>query len=288
MVIGEADLGIGLLAGEEAHDALLQLRDRLVLAQHQVVGLRGARPALVQLGHLHPHHPAGGRLLALDRDPGGLLLLQPGELLLDGAIGHGGDAPLDPEAAGPLELELRPDLDQQIELDGGAVFELEVPNGRVRDRLERLGRLHGLPAFADHFLEHRLPDGVAEPLPDDAFGRLAGAEPGQPRPLHVVLERLGLRLPHAIDGHGDPKRFGGRVLGGLLDGDLTHSARNLPPRGPQGQFCPVPLTARPDGRSATRYRRRRRRGPNGPGSSPPPGSSSAGPWRPAHRPPGCR
>ena len=74
----------------------------------------------------------------------------------------------------------------------------------------------------------RLPDGVAEPLADDGLGRLARAETGQPGPLDVVLERLGLGLAHPVHGHGHSKRLGGRILGGFLDGDLTHSGGNLP------------------------------------------------------------
>ena len=69
---------------------------------------------------------------------------------------------LEPEIAHPIELELGPNLDVQLEFNRTAFFELEIADGGVRDRLERLAGLGGLPTLADDFLEHRLADGVTE------------------------------------------------------------------------------------------------------------------------------
>ena len=83
----------------------------------------------VEVAPLDAYHLARRRLHALDRDPGGLLLLHPRELFLDRGVGHRRHPPFDPEAARPLERVLGPDLHQEVELDRAAVFELEVPDG---------------------------------------------------------------------------------------------------------------------------------------------------------------
>ena len=139
-------------------------------------GWAAPAPAVLERRHLDPHHLPRRRLRAFDRDPGRLLLLQSGELLVDRRVGDRRHPALDPEAAGALQLDLRTHLDQELELDRAALLELEIPDGGIGDGLERFGGLGRLPALPDDLLQHRLPDGVAEPLPDDGRGRLARPE----------------------------------------------------------------------------------------------------------------
>ena len=108
-------------------------------------------------------------------------------------------AALHPEAARPLELELGPDLDQQVELDRAAVLELEIADRGVGDRLERLGGLGGLPALAD----------APPPAPSGGWRRrtACGRRPRAPCPggtraagraWRSTSTRLGLGLPHPV------------------------------------------------------------------------------------------
>ncbi len=187
--------------------------------------------------HLHPDHLAGRRLDAFDGDPGGLLLLEARQLLLDRAVRHRCLAARDSETAHPLQLELGANFDVQLELDRASFFELEIADGWIGDRLERFVGLGGFPALADDFLEHRLADGIAEPLADDGIGRLARPESGEPRTLGVVLQRAGLGFPDPVHRYGYPERLRGGILAGFLDRDLAHRGGNLPCRRPQGQFC---------------------------------------------------
>ena len=87
VVVGEADLGFGHLARHELHDLLLERGQGLPLAEDDRVRLRLGGRALLERGHVHLHHLARGGLLALDREPGGLLLAEPGDLLLDLRVG---------------------------------------------------------------------------------------------------------------------------------------------------------------------------------------------------------
>ena len=172
-------------------------------------GCAGATTPSSMRRDLDPDHLARRRLGAFDRKPGRLLLVEPLELLVHRRVGHRRDAPLDAEAADALERDLGPHLDQQLELDRAAVFELEVLDGGIGDRLERFGRLRSLPALADDLLEHGLPDRRRRTLPDHARRRLARPEPGQPRPLAEVLQRLIFGPPDPLDGHGDAEGLGG-------------------------------------------------------------------------------
>ena len=193
---GNLTSALGALAREERHDPLLEVRDRLVLAQHEVVGLRGARLAVLDRRHLDPDHLPGRGLQSPSTGiQAAFCSWIRASCSSTASSATGGLAALEPEAARPLQLELGPHLDQQLELDRAAVLELEVPDRGIGDRLERLGGLGGLPALADDFLEHGLADGVAEPLADDGLGRLARAEPGQPGALGVVLEPPWPRPP---------------------------------------------------------------------------------------------
>ena len=81
VVVGEPDLGVRRLARLERHDLLLEVGDRLVLAEHDVVGLDSPDLAVLDRGDLDPHHLARRGLAALDREPGGLLLPHPVQLL---------------------------------------------------------------------------------------------------------------------------------------------------------------------------------------------------------------
>ena len=219
------DVGVHGLPGEERHDALLELGHRLLVAEDERVGLRRRRHPVLDGRDLDPDHLARRRLRAFDRKPGRLLLADPLELLVHRRFGYRRDAPRHAESADALQRDVGVHLDQQVELDGAAVFELQVLDGRVGDGLERFGGAGGLPALADHFLEHGLPDLIAEPLPDHAGRRLARAEPGQPRPAAEVLQRAIFCLADPLDGHGDAEGLGGDVFAGLLDYDICHGRK---------------------------------------------------------------
>jgi len=53
MILREANLGVGALAGSERHDALFQLGDGLILTQHQFVRLRRPGDTLVEVTPSH-------------------------------------------------------------------------------------------------------------------------------------------------------------------------------------------------------------------------------------------
>ena len=142
-------------------------------------------------------------LLPLDREPGRLLLAELLDLLVELGVRDWGDFPREGEAPSGGERDVGTDLDVQLELDRAALFELDVPDRGIGDRLQGL-RLAGLvPALADHFLEHGLADRFMEALADDGDRGMARAEAGQPHPASHLLHGTILGQPDPFDGHGD-------------------------------------------------------------------------------------
>ena len=192
---------------------------------------------------------------AVHREPGGLFLADPAELLVHRSLGHRGDRTRQAEAADALELHVGAHLDEQLELDGAAVLELEIAYGGVGDRLEGLGLAGGFPALANDFLEDRLADGLAEPLPDDRGRRLALAEAGEPGAGRVVLHGRVLCLAHPIDGNRDPQRLRRGVFGGFFDQDIRHAGESSPVR---DRWADARTTPRPPRRAQCRAATRER------------------------------
>ena len=188
--------------------------------------LRAARGLALDRRDLDPHHIPGGRLATLDREPGGAPLAQPLELLGHAGIVHLRHRPGKREPAGLLEGDLGPDLDEELELEGAPLLELEVPDAGVGDRLQVLGGPGGIPALPDDLLQRGLLDGLVEPLPDDGLGGLPRAEPGQPRAAGVERHGLVLGGLDPVHRHRDVQGPGSRVGGGGFDGDGCH-ATNL-------------------------------------------------------------
>jgi hypothetical protein len=203
VVIGKANLRIDDLARQELHDALLEHRQGLAFAQHQRMALRLRLRVGLQRGHVHPHQLAGGRLRAVDRKPGGLLLAQALQLLVHRLLGDVRDLAGQCEAAEGGELQVGPNLDQELELDGAAVLDLEVAHRGIRDRLERLGFLGLVPALADDVLDDGLADGFLIALAHEGGRGVAGAKPWQPDPAGDLGDGpvLGRTDPVGGDGH---------------------------------------------------------------------------------------
>ena len=235
VIVRKADVLVGRFARGERHDALLQLGERLAFSQDQRVGLGFTGLAVFDGRHLHPDHVARAGLLALQREPIGLLLLHVPQLLVHLAIRHRGHRAGQGEPPRPLQAQFRLDLDQELELDRPLVLEFHIPHRAVEDVGERLGVDRLLPALLHHRFQDRLADGLAVALPDHRGRDLTLAKSREARPAGQIPDRLVFGLLDEVRWHRDRQGLGPRILVGLFDGNLRHGKRNLPPLGAAGE-----------------------------------------------------
>ena len=218
------------LPGEESHDALLHIGNRLSAPQDELVGLwvtRLASPSPFAGGDGHVHEVLELGLLAGHGSPGRLLraeLLELGDHLVFGDLG---DLALERELADPLQLQVGLHLHVELEREGGPGVPFQVVNVRVGDGLQGLLGEGRLPALADHLLQRVLPDVVGELLPHERGGGLALAKARQASAPLVIRGRALFGLAHVLDRHGHRERSSPGLFGGLLDQDGGHATMNL-------------------------------------------------------------
>ncbi len=204
MIVGEPDVALDRLAGQERHDALFHLGNGLALAEDEFVPL--ARPrflARLEGGDGDRHQLTRLRSGAFDRPPRGVLFPEAVELLADGLVGDRLDRAGESEAAGLLQGDGRADFDQQVELQGLSRLVLHLADLGIADRFE-VGVLDDrVPAFTQRGFEDRLADLRFEPAAYHRFGDVPLAEPGNAGLGGEAADgaRFECAEPVDIDGH---------------------------------------------------------------------------------------
>jgi hypothetical protein len=178
-----------------------------------------------------------GDEIALDRafvhrGPRGALFAHLFQHLAHVLVGHRALAACDPEPVHPGEVDLRSDLDVQVESEWLAFVELEIVDVRLCRDLEVLALENRLVGLLHEVLDRLLADRVGETLEYHLRGRFPGAEAGQPH-FGCITTRGALGgSAYLVRVDRDLEQPLGAL--GLLGGDLdVHASQefNIGPRG---------------------------------------------------------